>query len=67
MLNTLNESESVEGENNFHDERREKIKKDFNELRDKFIKLITKEIRRNLYEIENKNNLSTQKVKIFMN
>ena len=67
MLNTLNESESVEGENNFDDERREKIKKDFNELRDKFIKLITKEIRRNLYEIENKNNLSTQKVKIFMN
>ena len=64
MLNTLNESESVEGENNFDDERREKIKKDFN---DKFIKLITKEIRRNLYEIENKNNLSTQKVKIFMN
>ena len=67
MLNTLNESESVEGENNFDDERREKIKKDFNELRDKFIKLITKEIRRNFYEIENKNNLSTQKVKIFMN
>ena len=67
MLNTLNESESVEGENNFDDERREKIKKDFNELRDKFIKLITKEIRRNLYEIENKNNLSTQKVKIFTN
>ena len=64
MLNTLNESESVEGENNFDDERREKIKKDFN---DKFIKLITKEIRRNLYEIENKNNLSTQKVKIFTN
>ena len=67
MLNTLNESEPVEGENNFDDERTKKIKKDFNELRDKFVKLKTKEIRRNLYEIENKNNLSTQKVKIFMN
>ena len=67
MLNTLNESESEEGENNFYDERTKKIKKDFNELRDKFVKLKTEEIRRNLYEIENKNNLSTQKVKIFMN
>ena len=67
MLNTLNESESEEGENNFYDERTKKIKKDFNELRDKFVKLKTEEIRRNLYEIENKNNLSTQKVKIFTN
>ena len=67
MLNTLNESESEEGENNFYDERTKKIKKDFNELRDKFVKLKTEDIRRNLYEIENKNNLSTQKVKIFTN
>ena len=37
MLNTLNESESEEGENNFDDERTKKIKKDFNELRDKFV------------------------------
>ena len=67
MLNTLNESEPVEGENNFDDERTKKIKKDFNELRDTFVKLKTKEIRRNRYEIENKNNLSTQKVKMIMN
>ena len=67
MLNTLNESELVEGENNFDDERTKKIKKDFNELRDTFVKLKTKEIRRNRYEIENKNNLSTQKVKMIMN
>ena len=67
MLNTLNESEPVEGENNFDDERTKKIKKDFNELRDAFVKLKTKEIRRNRYEIENKNNLSTQKVKMIMN
>ena len=67
MLNTLNESEPVEGENNFDDERTKKIKKDFNELRDTFVKLKTKEISRNRYEIENKNNLSTQKVKMIMN
>ena len=67
MLNTLNESEPVEGENNFDDERTKKIKKDFNELRDTFVKLKTKKIRRNRYEIENKNNLSTQKVKMIMN
>ena len=67
MLNTLNESEPVEGENNFDDERTKKIKKDFNKLRDTFVKLKTKEIRRNRYEIENKNNLSTQKVKMIMN
>ena len=38
-----------------------KIKKDFNELRDRFFKPTIKEIRRNLYEIENKNNLSKSK------
>ena len=33
----------------------------FNKLRDKFSKSKIKEIRRNLYEIKNKNNLSTSK------
>ena len=41
----------------------EKIRKKFNELRDWFSKSKTKEIRRNLYDIENKNNLSTSKIK----
>ena len=40
-----------------------KIRKDFNELRDRLFKPKIKKIRRNLYEIENKNNLSTQKIK----
>ena len=40
----------------------EKIRKKFNELRDWFSKSKTKEIRRNLYETENKNNLSTSKI-----
>ena len=34
------------------------IRKDFNKLRDTFLKPKIKEIRRNLYEIENKKNLS---------
>ena len=50
LLSVLNETESVESEMNFDDARITKIKENFNELRD-------------LYEIENKNNLLTQKIK----
>ena len=39
------------------------IRKDFNKLRDRFLKPKIKEIRRNLYEIENKKNLSKSKIK----
>ena len=41
----------------------EEIGKKFNELRDKFSKSKIKEIRKNLYEIENEKNLFTQKIK----
>ena len=34
LSSALDESESVESENNFDDERLRKIRKDFNELRD---------------------------------
>ena len=48
-----------------------KIKKDFNKLRDRFLKPKIKEIRKNLYEIENKKNPSASKLKeiekIFLN
>ena len=40
-----------------------KIKKDFNELRHRFSKPEIKEIRKILYEIENKKNLSKSKAK----
>ena len=60
LLKALNESESVEKENNFDDARKKKDKKEFNEFRDRFFKPKIKEIRRDLYEIENKNNLSTK-------
>ena len=62
-VSVLNESESVESEKNFDDAKLKQIKKDFNELRDRFFKPKIKKIRRNLYEVENKNNLSAQKVK----
>ena len=47
-LSALNESESIKGEKNFDDARTKNIKKDFNELRDRFFKQQTKEVRRNL-------------------
>ena len=53
MLSDFIESELVESGKNFNDPRIKKIKKDFNELRDK---PKTKEIRRDLYEIKNKRN-----------
>ena len=41
----------------------DQIRKKFNVPRDRFFKSKIKEIRRNLYEIENKNNFSTPKIK----
>ena len=51
----LNESELLKGsEKNFDGARLEKIKKDFNEIRDRLSKPRIKEIRKDLYRIENK-------------
>ena len=41
----------------------ERIRKTFNESRYRFFKSKTKEIRRNLYETENRNNLCTSEIK----
>ena len=38
LLSALNKTKSVESDQNFDDARIEKIKKDFNELRDRFFK-----------------------------
>ena len=43
LLSALNEWESVESEKNFDDTRKKKIKKDFNELRDRFFRPKIKE------------------------
>ena len=40
-----------------------KIREELNKLRHRFLILKIKEIRRNLYEIENKQNLSKSKIK----
>ena len=63
ILIVFNESELVQSEKNYENERIKRIRKKFNELRNRFLKPKIKEIRRNLAEVENKNNLSTQKVK----
>ena len=60
LLSSLNESESVkENEKNFDDARIEKIKKDFNELRDK-----TKEIEKKFLRLEK--NISKLNIMIMM-
>ena len=65
LLSALSESESAESatslsKNSFDDERLTKIRKDFNELRDRFSKPQIKEIRKYLYDIKNPKNLSTE-------
>ena len=55
FLSSINESEPVkESEKNFDDPRIKKIKKDFNKLTDRLSKPKIKEIRKDLYIIENK-------------
>ena len=63
LLSTLDESKSAGSRNNFDNARIKKIREDFNRLRDRFLKPKIREIRRNLYEIENKKNLSKSKIK----
>ena len=59
LLSVLSESES---EKSLDNAKIKKIKEDFNKLRDMFSKPKIKEIRKNLYKIENKN-LSESKTK----
>ena len=63
LLSALYESELAGSENNFHNARIKKIREDLNKLRDRFLKPKIKEIIRNVYEIENKKNLSKSKIK----
>ena len=63
LLSALNKSESAVSRNNFDIARIKKIREDFNKLKDRFLKPKIKEIRRNLYKIENKTNLSKSKTK----
>ena len=54
LLSVLSESESAKSKENLDNAKIKKIRKDFNELRDRFLKPKIKEIRKSLYEIENK-------------
>ena len=63
LLSVLSEPKLAESEENFDNERFKKIKKDFNELRNRFSKPQIKEIRRSLYDIKNQKNLSKSKIK----
>ena len=47
----------------FDNERLKKVREDLNKSRHKFSKSEIKDIRKNLYEIESKKNISTQKIK----
>ena len=63
LLSAFGESESAGSGNNFNNARTKKIRKDFNKLRNRYLKLKIKEIRRNLYEIECEKNLSKSETK----
>ena len=54
LLSVLSESESAKSKKNLDNAKIKKIRKDFNKLRDRFLKPKIKEIRKSLYEIENK-------------
>ena len=63
LLSVRDESESAKSKKNLDNAKIKKIRKDFNKLRDRFLKPKIKEIRKNLYEIENKKNLPESKIK----
>ena len=63
LLSVLDESESAKSKKNLDNAKVKKIRKDFNKLRDRFIKPKIKEISKSLYETENKNNLRASKIK----
>ena len=63
LLSAISKSESGQSGNDFVNARIKKIREDFNKSKDRFLKPKTKEIGRNLYEIENKKNLSKSKIK----
>ena len=63
LLSALSKSKLVESKISFDDKKLKKIREDFNKLRDRFLKLKIEEIRKNLYEIKNKKNLSYSKIK----
>ena len=62
-MNVLSEQESAKSKKNLDNAKIKKARGDFNKLRETFLKPKIKENRKNLYEIENKKNLSESKIK----
>ena len=63
LLSALNEPESVKEAERNDNARIKKIRERFSELRDRFSRPKIKEIRRNIYQIENKKCFSTVRMK----
>ena len=63
LLSALRELESIESEKKSWYAKIKKMREEFNKLKDRFLNPKIKEIRRNLYEIENKKNVSKLKIK----
>ena len=59
LLSVLSESESAKNKMNLYNVKIKKIREDFNKMRDRFLKLKMKQIKKDFYGIENK--------KIFLN
>ena len=62
LLNALSESELVESEKKNDDKKLKRIRKDFNESKDRFSKPQINQIRRNLYDIKKSKILSKSKI-----
>ena len=60
LLQNLEALKASLSKNSLHDERLKKIRKDFNELRDRFSKPQIKEIRKSLYDIKNPQTFSKE-------
>ena len=66
LLSVLSESESAKYHTKYHitdHTKMKKIRKNFNKLGERFSKSKIKELRKNFYEIENKNNFFASKIK----
>ena len=63
LLSVLSESESAKNKKNLENVKIKKNREDFNKMRDRFLKPKIKEIRKYLYELGNKENLSESKIK----
>ena len=63
LLSVLRKSESANSKKNLDNAKKKKIWEDFNKLTDRILKPKMNEIKKSVYEIESKKNLSESKIK----